>query len=409
MLNAKTQIYKGKYISLYIDNISTSDVIFTFSGHGANPKNLYGDGFIQQLGFSGVFFVSLANHWWQTPELNEAINIANENTKTHSNRIAYGQSMGGYGALLCAARLKSRVVVTAPQTTLDARKANISQAWMKDISQFPIIRDNVEDELMSVDSIKIFYDNKNSSDVSHVEHLKTHINWLDEYTIPYATHNLPRTLKEMGLITSLISESFKNEKTNKIEFRKKIRANKAKSISYILNLRRHTEKSKNKWLHPFYKKIATSYIEKEISKVRKNDFIASDDDFRDLNCKLISMNQHVEIYDADKLLFLSRGNDPQLVYNDIPDSELICRLSFFSNTASYGNIFFLRKSSPGFSPNDAISFSVKSGINHVIFKLSSIKGNPLEKIRIDPISCSGFFQILEFKFEPSEEKYEQVI
>ncbi|HBH9214098.1 TPA: hypothetical protein KYC37_005265, partial [Escherichia coli] len=214
MLNGKRLIYKGQHIALYIDDVSTSNVIFTFSGHGANPKDLYGDGFIQSLGFSGVFFVALANHWWQTRELDEAINIANANTENHTNRIVYGQSMGGYGALLCAAKLKSRAVVTAPQTTLNAKNAKIPQSWMKDINQYPVIRDNLASELISVESIKIIYDVKDRWDVSHVNYLKSHIKWIDEYTIPYATHNLPRTLREMGIISSVISSAFKG-KNNK--------------------------------------------------------------------------------------------------------------------------------------------------------------------------------------------------
>ncbi|MGE6106159.1 alpha/beta hydrolase-fold protein [Aeromonas veronii] len=214
MLDKKRLIYKGQHIALYIDDVSTSDVIFTFSGHGANPKDLYGDGFIQSLGFSGVFFVALANHWWQTNELNEAINIANTNTKSHTNRIVYGQSMGGYGALLCAARLKSRVVVTAPQTTLDEQNAKIPQSWMKDINQYPIIRDNIVSELIDVESIKIIYDIKDKWDFSHVNYLQAHINWIDTYTIPYATHNLPKTLREMGIISSVIASAFKEENDN---------------------------------------------------------------------------------------------------------------------------------------------------------------------------------------------------
>lgn len=46
-------------------------------------------------GLAAFFFVALANHWWQTHELDEAINIANANTENHTNRIVYGQSMGG--------------------------------------------------------------------------------------------------------------------------------------------------------------------------------------------------------------------------------------------------------------------------------------------------------------------------
>lgn len=399
MSNGKVQIYKGQQIAVYIDDISPSNVIFTFSGHGADPKNLYGDGFIQKLGFSGVFFVSLANHWWQTEELEEAIAIANEKTKTHNNRIAYGQSMGAYGALLCSARLQSRAVVTAPQTTLNSQNANIPQVWLNDISQFPIVRDNIEKELLNVNSIKIVYDPKDSWDISHVDHLKKHIHWLDEYKVPYATHNLPGTLKEMGIISSLIPELFKNETLNKYQFRKSIKANRSKSISYIRKLGTLTEKSKNKWLHGFYKKIATPHIEKAMLNIEKHSPETNNETLRNFNSKLLSTNQHVEIYDTEKLLFLSRENDPQLIFNNIPNITSTCNLSFFSSVESCGNIFFMRKINSTFSANDAINFTVKPGINHVNFDISGSPETAIEKIRFDPISCKGFFQILELNFE----------
>lgn len=397
MLNGKRLIYKGQHIALYIDDVSTSNVIFTFSGHGANPKDLYGDGFIQSLGFSGVFFVALANHWWQTRELDEAINIANANTENHTNRIVYGQSMGGYGALLCAAKLKSRAVVTAPQTTLNAKNAKIPQSWMKDINQYPVIRDNLASELISVESIKIIYDVKDRWDVSHVNYLKSHIKWIDEYTIPYATHNLPRTLREMGIISFVISSAFKG-KNNKNDFRKLINKNKKKSISYISNLGHFVENSKNKWLYSYYKRIVAFYFDDLMSSIKRDSWVLQNNTLDAFNNRLIYINNHVEVFDTNKLIFLSRGNDPQLELGCLPDGNLECNFSFFSNVASFGNVFFSRDSNTAFTPKDAISFSVSPGITHVTFILPGSSEDRLRKIRIDPISCPGFFQVLDFRF-----------
>lgn len=61
MVGEKTQIYKGRDIAVYFHEISKANVIFTFFGHVPNPKNLCGDGFIQQHDFSGFF-----SFLWQT-------------------------------------------------------------------------------------------------------------------------------------------------------------------------------------------------------------------------------------------------------------------------------------------------------------------------------------------------------
>ncbi|AZA00753.1 hypothetical protein [Escherichia coli] len=305
--------------------------------------------------------------------------------------------MGGYGALLCAAKLKSRAVVTAPQTTLNAKNAKIPQSWMKDINQYPVIRDNLASELISVESIKIIYDVKDRWDVSHVNYLKSHIKWIDEYTIPYATHNLPRTLREMGIISSVISSAFKG-KNNKNDFRKLINKNKKKSISYISNLGHFVENSKNKWLYSYYKRIVAFYFDDLMSSIKRDSWVLQNNTLDAFNNRLIYINNHVEVFDTNKLIFLSRGNDPQLELGCLPDGNLECNFSFFSNVASFGNVFFSRDSNTAFTPKDAISFSVSPGITHVTFILPGSSEDRLRKIRIDPISCPGFFQVLDFRF-----------
>ncbi|HHH4401034.1 TPA: hypothetical protein ACPZZM_004992, partial [Escherichia coli] len=184
----------------------------------------------------------------------------------------------------------------------------------------------------------------------------------------------------------------------KNDFRKLINKNKKKSISYISNLGHFVENSKNKWLYSYYKRIVAFYFDDLMSSIKRDSWVLQNNTLDAFNNRLIYINNHVEVFDTNKLIFLSRGNDPQLELGCLPDGNLECNFSFFSNVASFGNVFFSRDSNTAFTPKDAISFSVSPGITHVTFILPGSSEDRLRKIRIDPISCPGFFQVLDFRF-----------
>ncbi len=395
MNNEKKIIYEGKNIILYMDDVSLSKVVFSFTGYeGDLGKNLYGDGFIQKNGFSGFFFVSLQNHWWQTPELDEAIEMANKYTASHNVRISYGQSMGGYGALLSAGRLNSRALVTAPQTTINPKLALVGDVWLEEINKNPIYRDNVLEELGETKSVVVIYDNKGKGDVSHIKYIENSIG-VKLYKIPYATHNLPETLKEMGIISQLISDFFNNENAyDRISFRKIIRKRRSESFAYLHRLGVASRQSKNKWLYDFYKKCIVSRIKKKISEDGAWSRNKIDDGF-------ISFNSQVDVFDRENDIFISKGRDPQIFLKNIPKEFSVGKIVFYSSSASIGNFFFSRGEKEKFSVSDSIRFNVKPGVNVVGFEGKSEGKERVQIIRFDPISQVGFFCILSVELMPA--------
>ncbi len=388
----KKIIYEGKDIILYMDNISSSKVVFAFTGYEGEPgKNLYGDGFIQKCGFSGVFFVSLQNHWWQTPELIEAINIANSHTKNHEVRVSYGQSMGGYGALLCARRLNSRAVVTAPQTTINPELASIGDIWLENIRRSPIVRDNIREELVGMQSAIVIYDNKGGSDVSHVNYIEGR-DGVVLYKIPYATHNLPATLSEMGLLSRVIAGFFESEnKFSEFHFRRMIRERRANSFSYLKRLGFFAQRSKSKWLYDYYKKCVVARILEKISEAGLPCIgCVSAAEFR--------VNSHVESFDESTGVFISKGNDPQVMFKNIPENSTSGTLVFYSSSSSGGNLFYSRGTEERFSAADSMSFRVVAGVNVVQFDVRHEERGGAKALRFDPMSREGFFSVLSVSY-----------
>lgn len=390
MNQSKHLIYKGSQIDLYIDDVSTDNVIFTFSGHGANPKNLYGDGFIQKHGFSGVFFVALNNHWWQTEELYEAIKIANEYTKNHSNRITYGQSMGAYGALLCASKLRSRVVVTAPQTSINPSEVPLPKIWLDDINKFPKITQPLEIELLATPSINIIYDPKDKCDIAHATHLRNHIPWVNEYKVPYLTHNLPQSLKEMEIISDVIPDFFKNTQIEKSSLRNKIRTNRIKSTTYLKAVGESVKKSKNKWLYDLYKEIVSSRMQ----------FIFNDSTLDQINIfdkYSLSINQSIETFDINQLIFLIKNSSAQITISKIPEGSKKLFLNFYSNTDSRGSNSFNSENNDSALTQSQIFFNVKKGFNSIEINLETNEISP-NSIKISPTLTPAIIKIQDILF-----------
>lgn len=232
-MGERSVIFDGDDISVLFDRHSPKGAVFSFSGYEAlkTEKPRYGDGFVQKCGLSGVFFVSKVSHWWQTPDLQKAIDAANEATQGMANRVTYGQSMGGYGALLSAGSLNARAVVTAPQTTLSDKHAPMMGAWCEKIKEHGREgRDNVIDEINASAGASMLFDPRSRVDLGHYRYVgKTKI---VPYIVPFGTHYIPKCLVEMGVFATIIAKMFAEPIVPVSTVRGMIRENRLKSPLY---------------------------------------------------------------------------------------------------------------------------------------------------------------------------------
>ena len=78
----------------------------------------WGQPFLSKNGIDSINVVNATNHWYQTTEMKEVIPIIRKyiEGRVYENVIAYGLSMGGYGAVLFAEQLKAnRVLALSPR------------------------------------------------------------------------------------------------------------------------------------------------------------------------------------------------------------------------------------------------------------------------------------------------------
>src|SRR3712207_9016 len=98
-------LFEGSDLKVTLQDRSDGPVVVTFTEHHARYPIAegFGDRFLEKQGIASVSFISKANHWWQTAEMHQAIDLVRKHSAIASRRkIGYGSSMGAYGAILFA-------------------------------------------------------------------------------------------------------------------------------------------------------------------------------------------------------------------------------------------------------------------------------------------------------------------
>lgn len=229
-------LFDGDDVTVTYDAASAAKdiVVFSFSGHGMHklPNPRYGDGFLQKIGVHAVFFTAKDDHWWQSVEMGPSIAAANEATKGVHRRIAYGQSMGGFGAAAFAVSLDAEYLITAPQLSVLPARAKMHKVWLDGFSDRPLIYPDAAIR-MSEAKGKIIYDTLHPIDTTHANLLKGLPGDHKRLVVPMASHFVPRTLTEAGVFSSLISDLILSPEADLAHHRRGIRENRLKSGRYV--------------------------------------------------------------------------------------------------------------------------------------------------------------------------------
>ena len=151
-------------------------------------------------GIDELHIIPRRNHWYQTPEMDAATEIARKFARAR-NVVTYGSSMGGYGSALMSARLGVPAISLAPQFTLDAAIAPWESRWREDARAIG----NFDSDAMTQDGMPggyLFYDPFTTLDAKQVALFRGR----SKFTfMPCAfSGHATSALAERGLILSLI-------------------------------------------------------------------------------------------------------------------------------------------------------------------------------------------------------------
>lgn len=186
------------------------DLFITFTGRAANPPvpNGFGETFFRKRGLSAVHFISKANHWWQTPEVDDAIAALRQAGILSGKRqiTLYGSSMGGYAALVRSAALKpSQILAVSPQYSIDGKVVPFEWRWRNYAAKLSFDYDDMDAGLDREARILVVVDSFFRPDALHLRLIESR-RPVEVVRISFAGHNTARALEEIGLATRLVTE-----------------------------------------------------------------------------------------------------------------------------------------------------------------------------------------------------------
>lgn len=209
--NERYVIHSGPDLSVifFKGDRNPSKIICTFNSHISKarveliPSSPLKGGWEKEItasGYSGLFFISHWNHWFNTFELETAIESCLNILEGFEKKIFMGASLGGHAAIRLSRRIGAHVVLAiSPQLCINpAIVGHYENRWKdehKEILSYgkPISLDTCSEE------IYIIYDDKHAIDARHA----TEINRLipcQLYSLGDSGHSSVRPLADLGLL-----------------------------------------------------------------------------------------------------------------------------------------------------------------------------------------------------------------
>ena len=239
-------VYDGKDIAVrakLTPGVAFAVVVFSArNGHGrvntTPARDLRGPGeeFMTKAGIPALFFTARWNHWWQSPEMFEAIEVIRSRglLSGFSHVSTYGMSMGGYGALMYSAALGAdRAIAVAPQYSLDSNVVAFETRWPEDRARLRFIYDDMDKGLIKSGEVIVMFDPFFPHDSAHISLLRRHRR-LTELPVSFATHTVARAINDMGILSKSMAELLRGE-LNSRELQRRIRENRRKSPLILAN------------------------------------------------------------------------------------------------------------------------------------------------------------------------------
>lgn len=183
-------LYEGRDLSVRLNDFRTPTVVVTFTHRDPGPG-----GFLETelcaLGVSNLVFLGHANHWWQTPQMAEAVAAVRASGALNGRRtILHGQSMGAYGALAWSAALDAdEVIAVCPQFSPDPRVAAFDPRWLEERNALDCAADDLAGGLSRTARVAVIHDPSQEHDARHVAMIAA-VRPVDRIIAPFCSHGV---------------------------------------------------------------------------------------------------------------------------------------------------------------------------------------------------------------------------
>ena len=233
-------LFDGTDIRIVVSHHGSDAVVVSFSPRPQRPgDNLRGFGrdFFDGQGVTGVYVVALWANWWQSPEMDTAIEAVRRSgiVANSPHSLAYGGSMGGFAALNYATRFECKhALVVSPQVTIEPADILFETRWADDRAKL-ILRDpDSRTGLGMTCHYTVIFDPFDSGDARHVALLPDHAR-VQLVPLPLCSHSPLMLIKEIGYLKELVLQSIKAPPDIAL-LRRRVREGRRRSPTYFAGL-----------------------------------------------------------------------------------------------------------------------------------------------------------------------------
>lgn len=192
----------------YHDVDSAMPINVTFSSHVPNHDGQVGVGAwqrqIERENRNGIFFISKANHWFNVPDIVDAIEAAMEVRQLYGAAVGIGASMGGHAAIRLSAALNlAGVAAISPQFCVSEERASYERRWRADVKQITHWDDPISPQ-KTAGSIVVIFDDKHQVDRQHAEAIGSVIS-IKAVPLSYTGHSSVGGLGDIGAMNEIFN------------------------------------------------------------------------------------------------------------------------------------------------------------------------------------------------------------
>jgi tetratricopeptide (TPR) repeat protein len=173
--------------------------------HGLDRPG-FGEAFFLSEGVTAIHVLSHANDWFQTSEIRDIIQIIRTESAAAERLLAYGSSMGGYGALRFAGAIGAHAALAlSPQYSLDPRKVPFETRWSADQRRIRF-REEIDGTIVAGPRMILAYDPGIEADRRHAELVAAAIP-AELLPFPRAGHPVGGFLNDVKLLRRLVFDA----------------------------------------------------------------------------------------------------------------------------------------------------------------------------------------------------------
>lgn len=184
---------------------ASASCVVTFQSYTDNrtvDRPGFGEVFFDANGIDAIHVVPRNNDWYQYSEIDEACSRICKLTASYPHVVAYGQSMGGYGAIRLGGRVGAQVsLAISPQFSIDPAVTPFEPRWAGDSARidFQVERSARHD---FVAKAYVVYD-PHDLDARHVELYRPHTEIVD-IRLPNCGHPASGFMVDTGILQQAV-------------------------------------------------------------------------------------------------------------------------------------------------------------------------------------------------------------